>query len=145
MGRVSEASESLSTQLERATREHNLKVEQLESTFAARQEELSGTLQELEQQRDMLRDEINTLTDLQDDAQEVGQLREEIERRTKESRHEHAQMEEQVAAAEFEKTKRISEAKRRRSSNWHDWMPNIRKTCFSGTGRRPSRSWSHWR
>ena len=66
----------------------------------------------MEQQRDTLRDEINVLTDLQEDAQEVGQLREEIERRKKESRSEHAQMEEQLAAAEFEKTKKIGEAKR---------------------------------
>jgi len=112
MERVDEASESLSTQLERATREHNLKVEQLESTFAVRQEDLSGRLQELEQQRDTLRDEINTLTDLQEEALEIGQLREEIERRKKESRSDHAQMEEQVAAAEFEKTKKIGEARR---------------------------------
>ena len=40
--RVNEAGESLSTQLERATREHNLKVEQLESTFAVR---AGGTLE----------------------------------------------------------------------------------------------------
>lgn len=112
--RVNEAGESLSTQLERATREHNLKVEQLESTFAVRQEELSGRLQEFEQQRDTLRDEINTLTDLQEEAREIGQLREEIERRKKESRSDHAQMEDQVAAAEFEKTKKIGEAKRTR-------------------------------
>jgi len=110
--RVEEASESLSTQLERATRKHNLKVEQLESTFAVRQEELSGQLQELEQLRDTLRDEINALTDLQEEAREIGRLREEIERRKKESHGEHAQMEEQVAAAEFEKAKKIAEARR---------------------------------
>ncbi len=110
--RVNEAGESLSTQLERATREHNLKVEQLESTFAARQEELSEQIQQLEHERDLLRNEINALSDLQDEAQEVARLREEIERRAKESRHEHAQMEKQVAAAEFEKAKRIGEAQR---------------------------------
>ena len=110
--RVNEANESLSTQLERATREHNLKVEQLESTFAERQEELLSQLQELEQQRDTFRDEINALTDLQEEAQEIGRLREEVERRKKESRNEHARTEEQVAAAEFEKAKTISEAKR---------------------------------
>ncbi|MCH8042184.1 MAG: hypothetical protein IID44_00565 [Planctomycetes bacterium] len=110
--RVDQASESLSIQFERATREHNLKVEQLESTFSARQEELSEQLSELEQQRDTLRDEINILADLHEEAQEVGRLREEVERRKKESRGEHAQTEEQVAAAEFEKTKKIGEAKR---------------------------------
>jgi len=112
--RVDEANESLSTQLERATREHNLKVEQLESTFAERQAELLSQLQELEQQRDTCRDEISALTDLQEEALEIGRLREEVDRRKKESRNEHAQMEEQVAAAEFEKAKKISEAKRAR-------------------------------
>ncbi len=110
--RVEEANQSLSIQLDRATREHNLKLEQLEASYAARQEEISGVLAELEQQRDRLRDEINALTDLQVDAQGVGQLREEIERRKKESLNEHAQLEEQLAAAEFEKTKRIGETKR---------------------------------
>jgi len=110
--RVKVADLSLSTKLERATREHNLKVEQLESTFAARQEELSAQLQELEQKRDAFRHEINQLTGLEADAQEVGRLLEEVERRKKESRNEHAQMEEQVAAAEFETTKKINEAKR---------------------------------
>lgn len=109
--RVADASESLSTQLERATREHNLKVEQLESSFAARQDELSRQIQDLEEQRDSLRDEISTLTDLREEALEVGRLREEIERRKKESRNEHAQMEEQVAAAEFEKTKKLLDTK----------------------------------
>ena len=110
--RVDEAGESLSTQLERATRQHNLKMEQLETSFATRQEELSRQLEEMEQKREALREEISALVDLQEEAREIGQLREEIDRRKKEGRGQHAQMEEQVAEAEFEKTKKISEAKR---------------------------------
>jgi len=112
VGCVDDAQESLSMQLERTTREHNLKVEQLEATFSARNAELSEQLLKLEQQREMLRDEISTLTDLQAEAQDVGQLREEIERRKKDSLNEHALTEEQVAAAEFEKTKKITKARR---------------------------------
>lgn len=111
--RVAEASESLSVQLERATREHNLKVERLTSEFAAKQEELSRQSRELEQTRDALRDEISTLTDIRGQALEIGQLREEIDRRKKETRREHDETEEQVAAAEFEKTKRIRDAQRK--------------------------------
>lgn len=111
--RVAEATESLSTQLERATRTHNLKLEQLTSAFAAKEEGLSCQLRELEQTRDALRDEISTLTDLRGEALEIGHLREETERRKKETRREHADVEEQVAAAEFEKTKRIRDAERK--------------------------------
>lgn len=110
--RVAEASESLSTRLERAEREHNLKVEQLESTFAAREAELTQKLDELEERRGALREEISALTELQGEALQVGRLREEIARRKRESQREHAQMEEQIAAAEFEKTKAINNAKR---------------------------------
>jgi hypothetical protein len=111
--RVTAASESLSTQLERATREHNLKVERLTSDFTAKQEELSRQLSNLEQTRDALREEIATLTDLRGEALEIGRLREEIDRRKKETRREHEEIEEQVAAAEFETTKRIREAQRK--------------------------------
>jgi hypothetical protein len=110
--RVEEATESLSTRLERATREHNLKVEQLETAHAAKQESLSRQIQDMEQQRDALREEISTLTALQGDALEVGRLREEIERLKKEARLEHAEVEDQVAAVEFAKAKRIREVQR---------------------------------
>jgi hypothetical protein len=111
--RVAEASESLSAQLERATREHNVKVERLTAAFAVKQEELSRQSHELEQKRDALREEISMLTGLRGDALEIGRLREEIDRRKKEMQREHAETEEQVAAAEFERTKRIREAQRK--------------------------------
>lgn len=110
--RVEEATESLSTQLERATREHNLKLEQLETAHATKKESLSRQIQDLEQQRDALREEISTLTALQDDALEVGRLREEIGRLKKETRLEHSDVEDQVASAEFAKAKRIREVQR---------------------------------
>ncbi len=110
--RVAEASESLSTQLERLTREHNLKVERLTSEFTQQQETLSRQIQELELKRDSLREEIGALSDLHGEALEVGRLREEIERRKKETQVEHAEIEEQVAAAQFEKTKRVRDARR---------------------------------
>ncbi len=110
--RVSQGGESLSTQLERATREHNLKVEQLTATFAAKQAELSRETEELEMRRDALRAEISTLTDLRGEALEVGRLADEIARRKKETEHEHADLEELAAAAEFEKTKRIRAVER---------------------------------
>lgn len=111
--RVAEATESLSTQLERATRTHNLKLEQLTTEFKTEEEELSRQLRDLEQTRDALREEISTLTGLRGEAQEIGRLREEIDRRKKETRREHAEVEEQVAAAEFEKAKRIRDTERK--------------------------------
>ena len=46
--------DGLSTQLERLTREHNLKVEQLETTFVNRRDELARQIEEQEQQRDRM-------------------------------------------------------------------------------------------
>jgi hypothetical protein len=111
--RVEEASESLSRQLERASREHNLKVERLASIYASKEEDLTRHIQELEQGRGALREEIAVLTGIRVEAEEIGRLREEIDRRKKESRREHAEMEEQIATAEFEKTKRIGDAQRK--------------------------------
>jgi chromosome segregation ATPase len=110
--RVTVAGESLSIQLERATREHNLKIEQLEATFTKREAELAKQIDEFEQRRNSIREEIDTLTGIRDDALELAQLREEIERKLKESQQEEAQLEEQLVAAEFEKTKKINNTKR---------------------------------
>jgi hypothetical protein len=111
--RVATANEALSMQLERATREHNLKVERLTSEFAVKQDVLARQLSDLEQTRDSLRGEIDLLTDLRSDALEIGRLREEIDRRKSETRRQHEETEEQIAAAQFEKTKRIREAQRK--------------------------------
>ncbi len=112
IARVSDANESLSTQLERATREHNLKVERLEASFCNQREALEAETKQLEDRRDDLRGEIGTLTELESAASEVAQLQEEIERRRKESQHILSQLEEEVAAAELEKMKRTSDTKR---------------------------------
>lgn len=110
--KVRTSEESLSTLLERATREHNLKVERLESDFAAKAEDLGHQLEKMEEQKAALQQEIAELTDLREMAEDVSRLREEIESRKKNSQHELAQLDEEFEAAAYEKTKRIKELKR---------------------------------
>lgn len=110
--RVSEASESLSTQLERLTREHNLKTERLTTAYEDKKGGLATEIDQLKQQRDALKEEISHLTGVQDHAQEVASLREEIKANLKQAQRERDSIEDEVAQAEHEKTKRVRNAQR---------------------------------
>jgi DNA repair exonuclease SbcCD ATPase subunit len=103
---------SLSTQLERATREHNLKIERLESEFDATSEELNLQRHRMEEDKERLKEEIAELTDLRELAEEIGRLRQEIESRKKNSQHELAKLDEEFETVAYEKAKRIKEIKR---------------------------------
>jgi hypothetical protein len=109
---VQVAEESLSIQLERATREHNLKVEQLESAYAAKADQLKAEQADMERQRDALRTEISELAELSELATEIGGLRDNLESRRHASQQELQQLDEEYAAAEFEKSKKINQIKR---------------------------------
>lgn len=106
------AEETLSIQLERATREHNLKIEQLESAYTDKADQLKTQRAEMEQQRDALRTEISELTELSELATEIGSLRENIEIRRNASQQELQQLDEEFASAEFERTKKVNQIKR---------------------------------
>jgi hypothetical protein len=110
--KVEAAMESLSIQLEKASREHNLKVERLESEYASRKEDLQHELSDMEARRGHLLEEIQELTDLTQTASEVGELRETIEARRNAGEQELHQLGEQAAEMEFEKQKKIKETKR---------------------------------
>ncbi len=109
---VRQSQESLSVQLERATCEHNLKIEKLDTEYAARTAGLIEQREQLEQQRDQLLHEIEELTDLREAAQEISQLREMIEACRKTRQQESQQLEEETETARWEKTKRVDELRR---------------------------------
>lgn len=106
------AEESLSIQLERATREHNLRTEQLESAYTDKADQLKTQQTDMEQERDALRKEISELAELNEMAAEIGSLRENIEARRNASQQELQQLDEEFASAEFERTKKINQIKR---------------------------------
>jgi hypothetical protein len=109
---VHEAQESLSVQLERATREHKVKIESLEEDYANRKAELDVQLTQQESQKADLLATIEELTELSDIAKEVAELREEIDSRKANQQREIAQLEEAFEAAQFEKNKAINQVKR---------------------------------
>jgi len=109
---VENTTESLSVRLMRTTREHNLKLEKLEAEYASRREELIREKNELEAQRNQLQEEIYGLAELQETAEEIGQLRETLESQRGTFQQELEQLEEQAAAMEFERTKKINETRR---------------------------------
>lgn len=109
---VQSATESLSVQLERSTREHHLKIERLESEYTARAAELERQQEEKLKERETLLNEIGELAELRDAAVEIGQLRESLESRRVATQQELQQLEEEFATAEFDKSKKLNEVRR---------------------------------
>jgi len=112
VARVRQSDESLAVGLERAMREHRLRLEQLEAEYSSRKIELESQQQELVQQRDQLAEEIKTLTDLQVSAEDLHQLREAITQSRSEYEQQRRSLEEELSTLEFEKTKRLTETRR---------------------------------
>ena len=109
---VQAAQESLSIQLERATREHNVKIESLEAEHAKRRDALEEERTRLEEEKAALVDTIQNLTELHEIAQDVAQLREEIQTQRTNRQRELERLDEEFEAAQFERHKRINQIKR---------------------------------
>jgi hypothetical protein len=112
IGKVSSSQEQLSFQLERATREHNVKMQMMQSEHDEKQKQLAVELEELSSRRDALVAEIARLADLQEDAFEIDQLRQELEERRLASTREQKELDEEIEAARFEKQKELNRLKR---------------------------------
>lgn len=109
---VADAQEKLSIQLERATREHTVKLQLMESEYEGKSAQLQGEIEELESRRDQLVDEISSLAELQASAADVSNLRAELA-----TRHETAQknlkaLDEEIEAAAFDKKKELMRIQR---------------------------------
>jgi hypothetical protein len=112
LDRVHEAEESLSMQLQRSTREHRRKIEQLEAEFTARSDACEQEIGNLREQRERLRQEIAELTGLREVAETVDRLCAEVESRRAAREKDQRHYEEEDAAARFEKTRAINRTKR---------------------------------
>ncbi len=110
--KVDGAKQSLSIQLERATRENNLKIEKLETDYQEKTETLKKQREELEEQRGKLRDEIAELAELKEIAEEIKRLRDDMESRQSANQHELLQLDEQFKTVQFEKIQRVNAVKR---------------------------------
>lgn len=109
---VQAAKESMSVQLERATAEHNAKIESLEAAYAERKQALEAELSALQQQKLELSETIQELTDMAELAQDVAQLREEVESRRVGLVKESERLDDEFEQSQFEKNKRINQVKR---------------------------------
>jgi hypothetical protein len=109
--RVRTSEESLSLSLERTTRQHRLRLEQLGAEAAQRKAELEAELQSLSQQRDDLSTQIQQLSELHVSASHLAETRAAIAARQAELHQHQQRLEEDLAHLEFTKKKQLSEVK----------------------------------
>jgi hypothetical protein len=109
---VSTSQEKLSFQLERATREHNVKMQMMRSAHDEKQQQLVAELDELSGRRDALASEIGRLADLQESAVDIDRLRQELEERRLASTREQKELDEEIESARFEKQKELARLQR---------------------------------
>ena len=112
ISQVAQSQEKLSVQLDRATREHNVKLQIMQSEYAARNQALQAELEELTARRDALIEEIGKLADLNSAAEDVDRLRLEIEEKRVAAERDHKQLDESLEAATFEKEKELKRVRR---------------------------------
>jgi hypothetical protein len=110
--RVQSSQEALSLQLERATRQHNVKIEALELEFTARREQLTHECDELTQSRDVVSETIRQLTEIATGADDIAVLRDELDARKTNYERELEELAEAFEAAQFEKQKSINQTRR---------------------------------
>jgi len=113
VAQVASAEESLSVQFQRATRQQALKLERLETEYAARAEELRRACEELQQQKTQLSEEIANLTQLRETAADIGQLHEELAERQAAAQRQLQGLDEELEAADFERKKRLRDMRRK--------------------------------
>jgi hypothetical protein len=107
IGQVAQSQEKLSIQLDRATREHNVKLQMMQTEHDSRQAMLQAELQQLTERREALVAEIGKLVDLQSAAENVDRLRSEIEEKRVAAARQQKQLEDEIEAAQFEKEKEV--------------------------------------
>ncbi|TWU45590.1 hypothetical protein Q31b_07650 [Novipirellula aureliae] len=112
ISQVAESQEKLSVQLDRATREHNVKLQMMQSEHDARRTALQQELEELTNQRDTLVEEIGKLADLNTAAEDVDRLRSEIEEKRADATRHQKQLDDDIEAAAFEKEKELKRIRR---------------------------------
>jgi hypothetical protein len=112
MEQVQDAKEALSIQLETATREHAVKMETLAAEYERQNAALADERIGLEAEKVALIETIQRLTGLSEIAQDVEQLRTEIESRKTNQQRELAQLDDAFEQAEFAKHKQIGQLKR---------------------------------
>jgi hypothetical protein len=127
---VAESQEKLSVQLDRATREHNVKLQLMQAEHDSRRETLNAELQELTLRRDELVAEIGKLAELSSAAEDVDRLRAEIEEKHVAAARRQKQLDEEIEAAAFEKEKELKRLRREQELELAELRSEHRKSLL---------------
>ena len=111
--RVRDSEEALAVSLERATRQHRLKLEQLQSEYEDRRVTLDKEHQESMERRDALTEQIQQLSEMQVDVQQLEATRESIERKQSALAQQQQQLDDEIEALEFKRSKHVSEVEQK--------------------------------
>jgi hypothetical protein len=110
--RVEEGQEKLGVQLERATREHKVRMEMMEDTHREATEKLQAELAVLTDQREQLKAEIGTLGELQTESQEIAELRDQLRESKDQSARKLKELDEKIENETFDKQKELTRVRR---------------------------------
>lgn len=128
---VSESQEMLSTQLERTTREHTVKLQLLEAEYAEKSQKLKEEIDTLTQRRDELVGAISSLGELEAAAEEVASLRNELATRNDLATKELKELDAKIEAAKFEKEKELTKVRREQELGIAELHAEHRKELLS--------------
>ena len=128
---VADAQEKLSMQLERATREHNVKLQLMESEYESKSQHLKGEIGELHQRRDDLVNEISSLAELQATAADISRLRIELSNRQETAQKDLKELDEEIEAAEFEKKRELMRIQREQDLGLAELTTNHQKMLLA--------------
>ncbi len=112
IGQVAQSQEKMSVQLDRATREHNVKLQMMQSEHDAKRDALNSELQVLNERKAALIEEIGKLVDLNSAAEDVQRLRLEIEEKRVAAAREQKLLNEEIEVAAFEKERELKRVRR---------------------------------
>ncbi|MFK7818052.1 MAG: hypothetical protein AB8G99_05005 [Planctomycetaceae bacterium] len=110
--RVEENQDKLSVQLERATREHKIRMEMMDCDHTEASEKLNAELAELTERREQLKTEIESLSELQLESQEIVDLRRKLQELKDDSAKELKQLEEHIENQVFDQKKELTRVQR---------------------------------
>ena len=109
---VADSQEKLSVQLDRATREHAVKIQMMKSEFEATSSELQQDIASLQQKKDDLVLNISNLAGIEVDATEIDQLKEKLVDKKSSLERKEKTLDEEIESAVYEKQKTLKQIQR---------------------------------
>lgn len=109
---VADSQEKLSVQLDRATKEHAVKIQMMKSEYEATSTELQREIDSLQSEKDQLLEKISTLAEIEVDAIEIVQLKDKLVEKKSNLIREEKSLDEEIESAVYEKQKTLKQIQR---------------------------------